>query len=145
MDQRPVFFMIVCHCGQLLSPKYCDFEVMTFYIQYISLSILGPRQIAETIHGDWLNGYFWKREKWRGLRFFLSHFHKISISVSCLYFTEYLEGISETPNKYPVFFYIKSFTTQHFRKCDFITCLYIFPFCLNQSCLLPNLNEICPS
>lgn len=75
---------------------------------------------------DWLTGYSWKREKWRGLQGFLSLFYKISISVSCLYFTEYLEGISKTPNKYPVFFYIRSFTTQHFRKCDFITCLYIF-------------------
>lgn len=81
----------------------------------------------------------------KGTSVFLPLFHKISISVSRLYFTEYLEGISEIPNKYPVFFYIKSFTTQHFRKCDFITCLYIFPFCLNQSCRLPNLNEIYPS
>lgn len=93
----------------------------------------------------WLTGYSWNREKWRRPQFFLSFLHKIPISVSCLYFTEHLEGISETPNKYLIFSKIKSFTTQHSRKSDFITCLYFFPFCLNQGCLLPSLNEICPS
>lgn len=139
-----MLFMIMCHSGQLLSLKYCDLAVMTFSIQYISLSIFEPKQIAETTD-DWRTYWlFPKVGKMKGTSV-LPLFHKISISVSRLYFTEYLEGISEIPNKYPVFFYIKSFTTQHFRKCDFITCLYIFPFCLNQSCLLPNLNEICSS
>ena len=128
---------------------FCHWNTVTlkwwlFYPVYFPKDFGTKAWLRQPMAG-WLTGYSWKREKWRGLELFSSVFHKISISASCLYFTQYLEGITETPNKYPVFFYIKSFTTQHFRKSDFITCLYIFPFGLNQSCLLPNLNEICPS
>lgn len=144
MDQRPV----VHDCVSLWSPFVTEilwpWNDGFFYPVYFPKYFGTKAWLRQPMTG-WLTGYSWKREKWRGLEFFPSVFHKISIFASCLYFTQYLEGITETPNKYPVFLYIKSFTTQHFRKSDFITCLYIFPFGLNQSCLLPNLNEICPS
>lgn len=126
--------------------------VVTFSIEIlwipstVSLSILELKQLAKTINVEpWLTYWpFLRGENERDFNFSFLFSVQSPISVFYLYFTEHLEGIGETSNKYPVFSEIKSFTTQHSRKSDFITCLYFFSL-LPEPRFSCQLNAICLS
>lgn len=61
--------------------------------------------------------------------FKFSFLYKIPIFV-CLYFTEHLEGISEIPDKYPVFFKIISQLNSPGSLTLLLVCI-LFPFARN--------------